>query len=231
VSISVVIPVYNQLEVTERLLCLIDDNVVKPDEVILIDNGSTQNYSKVLPNHPKLKIIYIKLPSNSGVNSSWNLGISKSTGSLISILNNDILISQYFFKKISEAMKKNPKVGIVVPRTVGKGRTVTRKSVDAPVTLVPLGKREGWAFTIRKEVTSRIKPIPSSLNRLFGDDYLFLCNSVLGYGKAKMSNNYCFHYGGITTIKEFSGKQIPAMSSEREIWLTIKPRIRDYILK
>jgi GT2 family glycosyltransferase len=99
-SITVVVPVLNHLFLTDNLLSYISSNLVKPVEIILVDNNSFEDIVSLVPKYKELNIVYLKQNNNIGVNAAWNLGISLAKGSLISILNNDIIISKYFFKYI-----------------------------------------------------------------------------------------------------------------------------------
>ena len=89
--ITVVVPVFNNIKITDEFFTTVFQNVVKPEEIILIDNGSTDNYRKFLKKYGKFNINYIRKDENEGVNSAWNYGISISKTPYISILNNDIL--------------------------------------------------------------------------------------------------------------------------------------------
>ena len=116
--ISVVIPVLNQLFLTNKLLDYISNNTVKPVEIFLIDNNSTEDIQIVVSSHPDLNIIYMKQKRNIGVNAAWNIGIQLAKGNFLSILNNDIIIPKFFFEYIEELMTRRLEVGICVPNTI-----------------------------------------------------------------------------------------------------------------
>lgn len=231
--ISVVIPVINQLDITKQLLYSMINNTIQPKEIILIDNGSKDPYETFINYFPQetnclTKINYLKNETNIGVNPSWNLGISKSKEKYISILNNDIYITNYFFKKIVEVFEDNKNIGIVVPNTVDY--IPCFESDDTFPKVRDLEKREGWAFTIKKELTNKIPPIPPEINKCFGDDYLFYWVKKLGYKCVKVMNNPIFHIGSLTQIEEFKKNNIPDKESERKNWVSIKRTIDKIIL-
>jgi glycosyltransferase involved in cell wall biosynthesis len=206
--ISVIIPVLDNRFYTKNLLVDIRNNIVKPKEIFIIDDGSTEDIISLRDEFQDLNIIYIRHKHTKGVNFSWNEGIKLSSGKYVSILNNDININIYFFKKIIESFQSSYNIGIVCPTTVSNEKKIL-DSKDELVNLIKMKKREGWAFTLRKTVLEQLSPIPSFLITYCGDDYLFYYTSKAGYFYVKMSNNYIYHHGSITL------NTIPSVWGER----------------
>jgi glycosyltransferase involved in cell wall biosynthesis len=219
--ISVVIPVLNNRFYVENLLFNIRNNTEKPKEIFIIDDGSIEDIKFMVSHFEDLNIIYIKHHITKGVNYSWNEGIKLSRGDYISVLNSDLFINKYFFKKVKESFLIDSKIGIVCPTTVGIKNKV-EQSNDDPVILNHMVKREGWAYSVRTSFIKRIDPIPSFLRTYCGDDYFFYCAKKLSYDCVKISNNYIFHYGSLTL------NITPAITGERE-----KEKIKwnEYLLK
>ena len=218
---SVIIPVLNQIDLAKQLFGCISKNSILPLEIILIDNGSEEDFSDFPKKYENLNIKYIRNDENIGVNPAWNLGISFSKGKFVSILNSDIIISTSFFKKTLQAFQMFESFGIIVPNTV-KERNSNLENDQAPI-IRDIEKREGWAFTIRKEILDKIKPIPNQLNLFFGDDYLFECSKLLGYRNIKIMNNSIYHYKNATIKTQFPEKgENVVLRKEREEWEKIK---------
>jgi len=211
---------------TDEFLESISINTVLPKEIILIDNGSSKNIKSLVKKYKNLPINYIRHEVNTGVNKPWNDGIRLAKTKFISVLNNDIILNKYFFEKIIEVMK-SPDVGIVVPKIV-KDKNLVNKTDNSPVKVIknPRQKRrEGCAFTIRKEITNKIKPIPIALKTYCGDYYLFNSSEALGYKYALMSNNYVFHYGGQTVNQRWPDGETTRVE-EKKYWQDIKKGIK-----
>ncbi|PNV81995.1 MAG: glycosyl transferase [Sulfurimonas sp.] len=85
-EISVVIPAYNRYKVLQRALSSVYSQTLKPKEVIVIDDGSTDKTSQIKNLFPQIKYFYQK---NSGVSSARNLGIKESTCEWIAFLDSD----------------------------------------------------------------------------------------------------------------------------------------------
>jgi glycosyltransferase involved in cell wall biosynthesis len=85
-DISVVIPTYNRYSVLQRALASVYAQTHKPKEIIIVDDGSTDETSQILKLFPDAKYYYQK---NSGVSSARNLGIKKSNHEWIAFLDSD----------------------------------------------------------------------------------------------------------------------------------------------
>ena len=215
--ISVVIPVMDSVEITKHLFEQISENTYIPSEIFLIDNGTDHKFYKFYKFHkifPTLNIQYVRYERNMGVNIAWNEGIYRSNMPYISVLNNDIVITKYFFEKIYKSFLADPTLGVVVPSTVDSANDLYDDNGGPH--LVDLQKREGWAFTIKKEVTEACGPIPHPFKIYYGDDYLFSWSKKLGYTCKKIINNPIYHFGSLSVKKIDSGNHI--LQTEGKHW-------------
>ena len=76
-KISIIIPVFNQVDFTKQVIDSIEDNIQLSDsyELLIIDNGSsdrTHEYLKIRSKFNK-NIKVINLKKNIYVNPAWNL--------------------------------------------------------------------------------------------------------------------------------------------------------------
>jgi GT2 family glycosyltransferase len=90
--LSIVIPVWNNSNFTKA--CLQDLAYLPEDhEIIVVDNGSTDNTSEVVAEYNgSPKLVYEKLSKNTGFAHACNTGYAKSTGTHVMFLNNDIRV-------------------------------------------------------------------------------------------------------------------------------------------
>lgn len=196
-NISVIIPVFNELELTANILKQVYENTYIPNEVILIDNGSTENIFGLLQKFPDVK--YIRNKENIGVYPAWNQGFKLVQNEIITVLNNDVIITKHFFEKIFNAMQDKT-VGICCPSTVQNKEQGIDNKEQVNLYVQEIG-RQGWAFTIRKSVINTIGLIPEALVFWYGDDWLFNNTRKAGYKVVQMVNNYCYHYTSVTLKK------------------------------
>jgi len=101
-KIGIVIPVYNKERFISNTLDSINNLITKPDEVIIIDDGSTDNSLELITNLTLNKNYKIISQKNQGVSSARNNGIKLCTSDYILFLDADDILRQdalVFFKK------------------------------------------------------------------------------------------------------------------------------------
>ena len=104
-SISVVIPTFNRSSLLQRALKSVVNQSLKADEIIVIDDGSTDSTKKII----KKKFPQIKYFNNKkkGVSSARNLGILKSSCNWICFLDSDDEWNKNKLSKQKDFVKKN----------------------------------------------------------------------------------------------------------------------------
>jgi len=86
--VSIVIPLYNKdFSITETLLSVLNQTYTN-FEIIIIDDGSTDNSYKIVSEFSDFRIKIFQQP-NKGAAAARNLGISKASGELIAFLDAD----------------------------------------------------------------------------------------------------------------------------------------------
>ena len=100
-TISIIIPIYNTAKYLPNCLDSIVNQTYKNLEIILIDDGSTDNSYKIAAEYAKkdsrIKLIYQK---NTGQSAARNHGIKLATGEYISFIDSDDQIAKDFIKKL-----------------------------------------------------------------------------------------------------------------------------------
>ncbi len=86
-SYSVIIPTYNRSALVKQAIESVLAQTLKPNEIIVVDDGSTDSTYKTLK---KYDITYIKT-KNRGVSSARNLGIKRANSKWIAFLDSDDL--------------------------------------------------------------------------------------------------------------------------------------------
>ena len=88
-------------------------------EIIVVDNGSTDDSIKVVRNfqfsNPNFQIKLIKNKKNLGFAKGNNQGIKIATGKYILLLNSDTVVKKGALKKLAEYLEKNQDVAAVSP--------------------------------------------------------------------------------------------------------------------
>ena len=87
-EVSVIIPTYNRSESVVRAVQSVLDQSFKDLEVIVVDDGSTDDTEARLVRYGT-SIKYIRQPANRGVSAARNKGIKNSSGTWIAFLDSD----------------------------------------------------------------------------------------------------------------------------------------------
>ena len=112
-KISIVIPIYNTAKYLPKCLDSILNQTYKNLEIILIDDGSTDNSGKIADDYakkdPRIKVIHQK---NAGQSTARNAGIKKATGEYISFIDADDEIRPDFIEKLLHAYNKDTAITV-----------------------------------------------------------------------------------------------------------------------
>jgi GT2 family glycosyltransferase len=112
VDVSIIIPVFNQLEYTHA--CLASLQAVqeqRPFEVIVVDDYSTDSSPEVIAQIPG--VMYQRNDSNSGFIASCNTGAKTARGKYLVFLNNDTLVKPGWLTALLDTFKEERRAGIV----------------------------------------------------------------------------------------------------------------------
>ena len=107
IKVSVVVPVYNSEKFLEECLNCLVNQTLKEIEIILVDDGSTDNSSEIYNNYAKEddRIIIIK-QANQKQGAARNNGVRIAKGKYIGFVDADDFIDLDYFEKLYSAASK-----------------------------------------------------------------------------------------------------------------------------
>lgn len=148
---SIIVPVYNTEKYVIKCLDSIKNAIKEDCEVIIVNDGSTDNSEKIikeyiekLPDQYKDRFIY-NVKSNKGLADTKNVGISLAKGKYISVIDSDDYISDDFYdiarRYIDEGneiiiydlyviFEKNPEYTYVARACVDKEKDIKRALIS-----------------------------------------------------------------------------------------------------
>ena len=91
-TISIIIPTWNGLRILPRCLDALRAQTRPPDEILVVDNASTDGTAGTLQTHYP-EVTWVALDDNHGTAGGMNAGIRASRGDYIVLLNNDVFLS------------------------------------------------------------------------------------------------------------------------------------------
>lgn len=110
IKISILVPVYNSEENLETCLNSLMDQTIKDIEIIVINDGSTDNSLKIAQKFAEKDSRFVIIDKkNSGYGDSLNFGIRKARGQYLGIVESD----DYASTNMYEVLYKNTKNGTI----------------------------------------------------------------------------------------------------------------------
>lgn len=102
-KISVIIPVYNAEQYIDRCISSVISNTYKNLEIIVVDDGSTDNSLSILNGQNDNRIMVLQ-KENGGVSSARNAGLRFATGDYISFVDADDWVHAQYFEILHQAI-------------------------------------------------------------------------------------------------------------------------------
>lgn len=133
--VSIIVPIYNVEKYVERCICSLCSQTYEAIEILLIDDGSTDQSGKLCEEYA-LKDSRIKVfhKENGGISSARNLGIEKAKGEYFCFVDSDDWVEASFCEKLLAAcLKEKTKIAICdfvcvageeVPKRESKGTEI-----------------------------------------------------------------------------------------------------------
>lgn len=100
-NVSLYIPVYNGGSTIESVIKSVLKLNPYPNEIIVIDDGSTDNTVKILEKYKKY-IIVVKNPNNMGLAYSRNIGFERSKNEMVASLDADVEVDSLWLNDLLE---------------------------------------------------------------------------------------------------------------------------------
>lgn len=112
-TISVIIPVYNHARELEKTLASVFGQTYRPLQVVIVDDGSTDDLETVLARwqeQPELKIVH---QENQGAAAARNRGFRASSGELVIFWDADLLAQPRMLEKMVAVLAAKPEISFV----------------------------------------------------------------------------------------------------------------------
>ncbi len=118
--VSIVMPVFNHLDLTCQCLGSIYENTEDSYEIIVVDNGSTDGTGKFLEG-ASCRVVHNQ--RNQGYPRAINQGIEAARGQYICLVDNDTILLPCWLTPLLKHLSSHPEVGMVGPKQINlRGR-------------------------------------------------------------------------------------------------------------
>ena len=113
-TVSVIIPTYNRAHLIGKAVKSVLNQTYQDFEIIVVDDGSTDNTEEVMKSFNNFKIRYICHSDNRGISVARNIGIRASRGEYIALLDSDDeWLPEKLDKQVDVLQNESPEVGVV----------------------------------------------------------------------------------------------------------------------
>jgi len=239
---SIIILTYNQLEYTKKCLESIAANTPEPHEIIIVDNGSTDGTVEWLRNLAAENSDYrvIENKENLGFALGNNKGIAEAKGDYVVLMNNDVVVTPGWLKRLVKVAKRKPQVGIVGPMSnYVSGPQLVKEVTYKKTSLSGLSKFSkafarkhagqtmpywrvvGFCMLIKREVIDKIGGLDGRFGLgNFEDDDFSLRAALAGFESWIVKDCFVHHFGSRT----FAGAKIDFRESLHKNWEIFKEK-------
>ena len=114
-KITVYMPNYNYSDYIEQAVNSIKKQVFKDWELIIIDDGSTDDSLKILEKYSGDEKITVIKQKNQGLNITNNVAIRLARGNYIVRVDADDYVDENFLTVLSSVLDDKPDIGLVFP--------------------------------------------------------------------------------------------------------------------
>jgi len=217
INTSIIIPNWNGEDYIVECLDSLKKQTIKNFEVIVVDNGSTDNSLNLLKsNYPE--VIVKKLSYNTGFAVAVNKGIKMSKAKYVVLMNNDTYADKNWLKELIEAIEKTDYGFAASKMLFYNNRTHVNTAGDELTKYgwakqIGYGMKDGAKFSKNKEIFSASGGAVIIRNNLFKDvgyfdekffayledvDWCFRAQ-LMGYKGVYASKSIIYHHVSATT--------------------------------
>ena len=107
IHISIIIPVYNNPQDLRECLSALIASSYPGSEIIVVDDGSTDNTSNVAA---EMGVRVLRLPKNSGQSTARNYGIHNARGDILFFVDSDVVVMPGAISRVANVFEAHPDV-------------------------------------------------------------------------------------------------------------------------
>lgn len=112
-KISVVVPTFNRAYIIREALESVLAQTYRDCEILVVDDGSTDDTSKIIQSFRSERIRYIRHEQNRGCSAAYNTGVRAATGDVIAFLDSDDMWKPENLDRQVSFLVRHPEVDVV----------------------------------------------------------------------------------------------------------------------
>lgn len=199
-KISIIIPVWGVEKYISKCLDSLVNQTLKDIEIIVVNDGSTDNSQKIIDKYVKKYSDKVKsyIKENGGQGSARNYGIKVSTGEYIAFVDSDDFVELDMFEKMYNKAKQD-KADIVVCGSYNVSEDYSNKEKDVFVTNydtdlenVIFGKMAVWNKIYKRNIIIDNKI--TFKEKVWYEDLAFTLKAIINSSKFSFINESLYDY-------------------------------------
>lgn len=179
VTVSVVIPTYDRSQLVRRAIDSVLAQTFRDFELLVIDDGSTDDTVQAIRRYQDPRIRLIQLPENRGVSAARNRGLSEAAGEFVAFLDSDDeWTPEKLERQVQRFLSAPANVGLIYTGgyTLNEGRAPTRFTPVHRGDLFPVLLEENVihatpSVMIRRSVVDRVGNFDEDIPAIEDYDY------------------------------------------------------------
>lgn len=231
--ISVIVPVYNAEKHLRNCIDSIINQTYKNLEIILVDDGSTDNSSKILDEYKKTDSrIKVISKENGGVSSARNEGLKIATGEYVGFIDSDDYIDEEMFSVLRSTIQDGELAICTMKRfTDCSNCCQSENSIQNEYSVLDssqlftamLNDKKVYGYLCNKLFKRKFISNLLNENIHFGEDFLFCAEYATRVKKAHFIDKALYYYrqdnvDSITnTSIEYNSKALTILKAQIEI--------------
>ncbi len=167
-NISVVIACYNEEKYIQNCLERLLPQLSKGDEIIVVDNNSTDRSKEIIKTFP----VRLLEEAKQGTSHARNTGSDGASNPIIARTDADSLVSKDWLKQIREYYSDKNHTGAITGPTILTNPRVPRMRLDKGLTMKALGHLNvvGCNYAMPKALWNIVKPYATNDDAEYAED-------------------------------------------------------------
>lgn len=234
---SIIVPAYNAEKYLEKCLDSIFKQTNQDFEVIVVNDGSTDNTLEIL-NKYQGDIILID-QKNQGLSIARNNGVKKSSGKYLIFVDSDDYIENKLLEKIDGVSKNNPdliRFGLNVVTNDNKSEILAPSfsNYDGTTAFIEIVKNEyvdpAWLYAYKKDfyIGNNFEFLPNMYHEDFGLIPNIITTASLVTSISYPGYNYVQHEGSIISDKTKNIKKAYDFLTQGKLLLKEKDKCKEF---
>lgn len=209
-KVSLICPVYNEINSIKELIESMLNQSKKPDEIIFVDSFSNDGTAEVIKGYSKKNKLVNLIQKKSNIAQARNIAIKNARYAVIACTDASSKLDKFWLEKIIEPFK-DKKIDVVS----GGYIAISKGGIEDYISMITVKPIEEWkektflpsgrSIAFRKEAWREVGGYPESedKNQEAGEDTLFDLKLKEKGFNFKLQRNAIVYWRGRNTLKKF----------------------------